>query len=63
MASRFSFYSFPGYEFLRSTIVFSLVKCSAIQNQMLISRIDFLIVEIPISHIKNTIITSKDLYF
>jgi len=27
MASRFSFYSFPGYELLISVIVFSLVKC------------------------------------
>jgi len=26
----------------------------AIQNQLLISRIDFLLVEIPISHIRNT---------
>jgi len=56
MASRFSFYSFPGYEFLISTIlflisvtVFSLVKFHhrlAFANKLLISRIDFLLVEI-----------------
>jgi len=36
---------------------------AAIQNQLLISIIDFLLVKIPISHIRNTIITSKNLYF
>jgi len=36
---------------------------AAIQNQLLISRIDFLLVEIPISHIRNTIITSKTFIF
>jgi len=73
MAGRFSFYSFPGYEFLISTITFlyinnhifdiknvilyinkSEMSPCAIQNQLLISRIDFLLVEIPISHIRNT---------
>jgi len=32
---------------------------AAIQNQLLISRIDFLLVEITISHIRNAIITSN----
>jgi len=48
---------------LISTIV---VKCHhrlPFKNQLLISRIDFLLVEIPISHIRNTIISSKNLYF
>jgi len=53
-------------EFLISTIVFSLVKCHHRLSfkTLLISRIDFLLVEIPISHITyHTIITSKNLYF
>jgi len=43
MASRFSFYSFPGYEFLRSknVIVFSLVEIS-----FLISTIHLVLVKI-----------------
>ncbi len=41
-----------------------LVKCqAAIQIQLLISIIDFLVFEIPISHIRNTILTSKSLLF
>jgi len=49
--------------FISKIEFFPFKKKIAIQNQFLISRIDFLLVEIPISQIRNTIITSKNLYF
>jgi len=78
MASRFSFYSFPGYQFLISTfkflistitfftsiITFSLVKCHhRLPNQLLISRIDFLLLEMSILDIHNRIATSNNDHF
>jgi len=78
MASRFSFYSFPGYQFListikflistitflTSTITFSLVKCHhRLPNQLLISRIQLLQVEMSILDIHNRIATSNNDHF
>jgi len=54
MASCFNFYSFPGYEFLISTIIFlmSIIQLLISTITFLISKIEFLISTIVFSLVK-----------